>query len=265
MAYYLKLNPLPRYLYGAFRKFKPQEKHVNRKPEYSVLLLMLEGSLIFYEDGIRREVKENQWYIQRANRLQEGVEPSLTPKYFYIHFDGDFFQQNEISVPEETILATEGEFNPLQIKPYLNRMEVLQHRVKGAYLEKQSIFYEVLNFLQKSHYKDQKGYVTANQIGEYLGSCFASPLRLKDLAEKFHYSQDHIIRLFKTYYQMTPHQYLTAVRVTVAQQLILSTERPLREIAQEVGFGDESAFYKAFRQQTGKTPKQWEKEIKGYL
>ena len=72
----------------SFRRFDPEECHVTRVSDSDVLLLMLEGELIFWEDGRRISLLPGQWYIQKAGLVQEGREPSRLPFYYYLHFLG---------------------------------------------------------------------------------------------------------------------------------------------------------------------------------
>ena len=53
---------------------------------------------------------------------------------------------------------------------------------------------------------------------------------------------------------MSPLQYVTRERITLAQQLIRETSRSLIEIGLEVGYTSPSHFAKVFRRVTGVTP-----------
>lgn len=71
---FLDLDRIPSLATCSFRRFDPGEYHVTRVSDCDVLLLMLEGKLIFYEDGKRISLLPGQWYIQRAvsNRWSSG-------------------------------------------------------------------------------------------------------------------------------------------------------------------------------------------------
>lgn len=54
----------------------------------------------------------------------------------------------------------------------------------------------------------------------------------------------------------TPGQYLQGWRVRLAQKALLRG-RPLKVIATEVGYGSEAALSRAFKAQSGQSPRKW--------
>jgi transcriptional regulator GlxA family with amidase domain len=67
----------------------------------------------------------------------------------------------------------------------------------------------------------------------------------------------HLTRVFKKALGMSPHQYLTEVRVHSAHALLAAGgERPsLAEVASAVGFSDQSHLTRQFKRILGTTPK----------
>lgn len=261
MEYFLNLHQLPKYYTGAFRAFEPGEHHVNRRPPYSVLILMLEGKLIFEEDGVRIELAKNEWYIQRSGLLQEGREESLSPKYFYIHFFGEY--QNTGSETTPYAFPLKGRYHPQDFLPLFQRLEKLERESPFSDLERQSIFFSILDQLRKSGYSSAGAFSSARRIAEYLGKHFEEEIKLAQLAEIFNYSPDHMIRIFKQHLHQTPHQYLIGVRTAEAKRLLLSTDWPLEQIAAAAGFRDLTAFYRDFKQKTGISPGKWRRRMQG--
>lgn len=56
-----------------------------------------------------------------------------------------------------------------------------------------------------------------------------------------------LVRQFKAVFQMTPHQYLTRVRLQQAARLLKGTSLPVHEITWKCGFENTSAFCRVFR------------------
>lgn len=80
------------------------------------------------------------------------------------------------------------------------------------------------------------------------------------LTEQFHYSAAYINRRLKAEIGITAHTYLTITRLQKASRLLVLTERPVQEIAQDCGYSDPSLFYKAFTRYNGQNPSQYRKE-----
>lgn len=58
---------------------------------------------------------------------------------------------------------------------------------------------------------------------------------------------------------MTPHAYLTCIRLQNAKKLLERTDLPIQKIASECGFSDNSIFYKAFKKSFSLSPSEWRK------
>jgi AraC-like DNA-binding protein len=58
---------------------------------------------------------------------------------------------------------------------------------------------------------------------------------------------------------MTINEFVLAVKLNRAKELLKSSEMPISEIAKSCGWESESYFYRFFRGRTGKTPLQYRK------
>ena len=83
------------------------------------------------------------------------------------------------------------------------------------------------------------------------------PLTLTDLARDAGLSSFHFLRVFRQVTGTTPHQYLIGARLRLAARLLLDTDRPVTEIAYDVGFNDLSNFMRTFRRVIGETPREY--------
>ena len=70
----------------------------------------------------------------------------------------------------------------------------------------------------------------------------------------------HLARAFRQYFRCTPGEYLRACRIEKARRLLVSSEAPLAELAQQLGFCDQSQFTHVFRRATGTSPAQYRRE-----
>jgi AraC family transcriptional regulator len=78
---------------------------------------------------------------------------------------------------------------------------------------------------------------------------------LQGLATQTGLSVYHCLRVFSAVLGVTPHQYLLRCRLRKAAQLLTDEDRPITEIALDVGFADLSNFVRTFRRAAGVSPR----------
>lgn len=91
---------------------------------------------------------------------------------------------------------------------------------------------------------------------ERMRSDYAQDLRLEELAQDLGLSTFQLIGLFKRTVGLTPHAYLTQIRLSAACRH-LRHARAIAEVAADVGFYDQSALTKHFKRCYGITPRQF--------
>lgn len=234
----LNINKLPTYIFSSYRSFKENEHHISRKINESVLILMIDGELNFEENGILKTLRKGDYYIQKPNIYQTGKKVSKLPKYYYIHFNGEY---------GETGLNETGKFYYEKIQDYINKLELLDEK---DFFEKNLYFHLILESLLI-----KKENSIAEQIKIYLINNYQEKKSLINIANKFNFSENHIIRIFKKTFKVSPYQFLLNYRLEKAKQLLITTEMDCLEIAYLVGFDDYSVFYKAFKKKYLVSPK----------
>jgi len=80
---------------------------------------------------------------------------------------------------------------------------------------------------------------------------------LADIAARVGLSADHLAVLFQQEMGMPPVEYRTRLRMLRARELLLSTARPIRSIAREVGIPNASHFTRLFRATFGASPRSY--------
>ena len=82
---------------------------------------------------------------------------------------------------------------------------------------------------------------------------FAENITIKNIACSAFYSKFHFIRVFKSCYGRTPHQYLKSVRIQHAKCL-LKKGASVSDACYAVGFKSTTAFSGLFKKMTGHPP-----------
>ena len=110
--------------------------------------------------------------------------------------------------------------------------------------------------------RNGKGYgdTSIGRARAYLAQNFSDPnLMLQDAADEVHLSQSHFSTVFAQETGLTFTQYLTALRIGKAKELLETTEMRSSQIATEVGYNDPHYFSYLFKKNTGMTPGEYRK------
>jgi transcriptional regulator GlxA family with amidase domain len=80
---------------------------------------------------------------------------------------------------------------------------------------------------------------------------------LDDMRCDYHYSKDHLIRLFRGCHGVTPVEFMIRARVESARALLTATSFSVKQIAAQLGYADAYCFSRQFKARTGIAPTQY--------
>ena len=106
-------------------------------------------------------------------------------------------------------------------------------------------------------YPRQYLYLRTVKAKRYIDANFAANIDLSKIADEACFSKFHFVRLFKSIYGRTPHQYLTDVRIEKAKEY-LEADRTVADACFSVGFDSISSFAGLFKRRVGQTPRQFQ-------
>lgn len=92
------------------------------------------------------------------------------------------------------------------------------------------------------------------RVKDYCLSQLAEKITLDELAAVCGLGRFHFLRQFKQTIGMTPHAWLLRLRLEQACALLARGKQTISDVAQDVGFYDQSHFNRAFRQAFGVAP-----------
>jgi AraC family transcriptional regulator len=95
------------------------------------------------------------------------------------------------------------------------------------------------------------------RVTDYLVAHLADDISLQTVCDVVKLSRSHFSRAFKISTGLAPHQWLLQARIDKAKQLLLDTDRPLAQVAIDVGFADQAHLTRTFRRHTGESPGAW--------
>lgn len=99
------------------------------------------------------------------------------------------------------------------------------------------------------------------QATEFIETHCFQTIRLSDLATAIGLSQTHLSHAFKASTGMPPHRWQMHCRIRKVQQLLLSKDASLTEVADIAGFSDQAHFTRVFKGVVGITPAEWRRQL----
>lgn len=241
------MNKEIRYKFASLRFFDEKEYHVSRVCKDDVLLLVYDGILRFSEDGVFYEIHPGEYHIQKHGSIQEGVLPSESPKYLYVHFYAEWTQ--------DSFIAKSGTFDYGFLKDIIEEMNTLSYS-DAPYIIKAAKFYTILSMLCEK----KSGIGVADKIAEFIRENCQHNISIDMLCKKFSFSQNHIINVFRKTFGVTPIAYLNLVRLKRAEALLITTSDSIESISLRCGYQNYSHFYRQFMRKNSTSPEGFRKQ-----
>lgn len=121
---------------------------------------------------------------------------------------------------------------------------------------------ELKEVLQETLMQPQNGENTSPLIRQalaYLHQNYMHPISRKDIAQSVNLSENYFTSLFREEMHLTPWEYLTRLRISIACRLLRETSLSIKAIALQVGFSDPGYFTRVFNKLIGDSPQNYRK------
>lgn len=102
----------------------------------------------------------------------------------------------------------------------------------------------------------RQGRLCAEALDAFIDERLAWPPDNQAVAEALHLGQSQLHLLCQRQFGITPQQYVMNRRLGWASHWLCHSQRPVGEIALDLGFAEASSFSRAFRRATGQSPSQ---------
>lgn len=232
--------------------------------EYYEIMYVIRGSGKYVVEGREFALSERALMLARPLVYHSVLADDSAPyKSYVLYFSKTALSADALSLFEEFISQDENGryFAPDTVFDGListfERFELavkLPEREMHAYTR--VLLSEIVILL--SAIAGEKMTFTDDELGakviRYLNNNIEKNISLEKLAKHFFVSKYHLCRAFKKYSGISVHSYINHKRIMYAKQLIDSGETA-QSAAYKVGFGDYSAFYRAYVKIVGKSPR----------
>ncbi len=101
------------------------------------------------------------------------------------------------------------------------------------------------------------------QSMEFIQANVYRPVKLQEIADAARLSVRHCTRLFRDFTGMSPIQYCIQQRMTMAENLVINTNEPFKQVAASLGYEDALHFSVQFKQHFKTSPRYYRERAQG--
>ena len=273
LLYYIRSNP---------DYFSPGMTHMSRTGiDFFDLLVVFDGSLHLWEDGITYDLQEKEFLILEPNKKHYGYRPSSSnTHYYWLHFQvtGPYHLTPDenlsfniatddihtLSIPKHgKLLKTHAIYE--QFKELTNLHTYSNSLFKH---QQQIIFHQLVHQLISQTKKtttasspSQQVVQIAEQTVHFLEKNFSEEITYETLSNHLNFNLTYIARCFKKIYGLTPLDYLKKIRLKEAEFNLIHSDHSIEKIALDAGFNSNSYFSRTFSKEFGLSPSQYRNRI----
>ena len=145
---------------------------------------------------------------------------------------------------------------------FVKALQIRLENASGVQYRENSVLYEILGELSADVglLNSKKNYI--DESAEYMRqNFFNSELSIDSLAKRANVSPAQYRRKFRQLYGESPKQYLDSLRFNYAKSLLETGYFSQKEVAFRCGFSDVVYFRTAFKKETGKSVKEYLKDL----
>lgn len=99
-----------------------------------------------------------------------------------------------------------------------------------------------------------------SKVKDYIEEHLKEPLRLDQIALEMGYSKYHLNRMFHEKTKQTIHHYIRERRLYEAADQLIDTDKPIVELALEMGYSSQQSFTFAFKKEFDCAPSVYRRE-----
>lgn len=228
----------------------------------------ISGKASFYIEGNKYPLSSGDLLIMRSTEAHcISVDPSEPYERFALHFSRELISADDadhLLYPFENREAGKRNlFSRYDFKDGMYRAlleNIMSFTPPELHMQTLSNLPGLLNEIRIAYENGNSGSFSessspTHEIISYINAHLNDQITLDELCGRFYISKAQLCRIFKQTTGTTVYGYITSKRLSAAQSLLLSGV-PAEKAFTRCGYGDYSAFYRAYRKHFGCSPSQ---------
>lgn len=212
--------------------------HPRRSINSFEIILVLEGRVYIAEETQEYILQKNQLLVLEPHKVHFGYKTvSDYTAFYWFHFFTD------LEIPLKSYTGTDI----YEVKQLLKKLLHISNTPDYSPAAADAAGYLILEELSRLSAKDNSSNpALAARITEFVRNNIKSGLTVTDVAGHFGYNADYIGKYFKKTHGIGLKDYLSAQRIKLAKDLLLTTDMTVKQISRELGYSEENLFIKFF-------------------
>ena len=232
------------FVYAGLFQRKGEWIHPERVESTYEIIYVTSGE-VFLEDGEKDyHLTAGQLLILPPNQIHRGTRQSHDVGFYWLHFH----IKGELPFERRFFSHFEGASLFRELLHY-NNLPVIEAELVNALLAQILALLSYLSRSEQSHY-DEK----AERIYEWTRVHAVAGTTVKQIADRFGYSTDHVTRICKKAYGIGVRELIDRFLIARAKELLCNTDKYVKEIAAELNFPNDKAFIGFFHYHEGIFP-----------
>jgi AraC-like DNA-binding protein len=254
------------------------------------LMYVHDGKGYFLIDGIKYEVLKGHLLLWSPG-IKYSIHPDSQKPFSIIGINFDFTSsKREINYPippdkedifDKNKITETIEFNNFEAfnklihlknmqfiesklleltNEYMTRKKYYDNKIRGYFL---SIIGDIARCISTTNMGSESMNNKVDLIIEYIHENYNNSITNEEIGAHFNFHSVYINRLMVRYTGSSLHQYLINYRISIAINLLQTTNKSITEIAYSVGFKDINYFSKYFKKLVGVSPKNYVANSRG--
>ena len=150
-----------------------------------------------------------------------------------------------------------------KIKDIYEKIEYEDTNRQIDYIEMEKLYLKELliqikrNRIENNTFDLSESYKIVQDCATYICENYNLDLNLESLSKKYSLSKSYFSKLFKKVTGVGLNEYITAIRISASENMLLKDTISITEIATRCGFNDSNYFTSVFKKLKGITPKKY--------